>query len=612
MILGQAVSPGIAWGAAHVVHDAGRILVPRRAINDGEVDAEVGKFDAAMREAEGHLLALQKDVRQKIGKREAEIFGAQIVLLHDPSLRDEVAGRCRADKINIEAALASAIEKFAGMFVQMDDSYFRDKASDVRDVGRRLLDILLKRQQEGSPTPPEGAIVIAHELLPSTTARMNLRAVRGLVLEGGAQTSHAAILTRSLGMPSVVQVTDALKRIQAGDQILVDGLAGRVFINPSRSILKEYERLQGEFEALQNALQDQVALPAVTADGVPIKVSANIGKSADAEAAFRFRAEGIGLYRTEFIFLVHDQFPTEEEQCRFYKTVAERLAPQEVVIRVLDVGGDKLLPYFPLPPETNPSLGCRGIRLLLKHPAILKTQLRAILRVSAANAVSILLPMIGSVGEVREARKILEAVKTELRAKKLSFNPQIRVGAMIETPAAAILARDLAVEVDFFSIGTNDLIQYLLTADRTSAEAAAYYEPLHPAVLRVLKSVLEAARRAEKSVSVCGEMAGNPDYTELLLGLGVRHLSLTPGEIPQIKVAIRSINSKKAEMLASRALELATTEEIRVEFSQHRAQTTSFPPAVVSSQPIDANSSTGTGGGLGDKSGSPAPGERAH
>ena len=502
MILGLAVSSGIARGTAHVIQDTGRILIPRRTITDGEIAAEMDKFNAATHEAEQSLLTLQKDVRQKIGKRDAEIFDAQILLLHDASLRKEVAGRCQMEKINIEAALAEAIEKFAGMFVQLEDSYFREKASDIRDIGKRLLDILLKRQHEEILNPPEGAIVVARELLPSTTARMNLKAVRGLVLEGGAQTSHAAILTRSLGIPSVVHVTNALTRIQTNDQLLVDGLAGRVFINPSKSVLKEYEKLQKEFAVHQGAMQDEVVLPAVTLDGVVVKISANIGKAADAEAAFRFKAEGVGLYRTEFIFLVQDQFPTEEEQYRFYKTVAERMTPQEVVIRVLDVGGDKMLPYFPLPAETNPSLGCRGIRLLLKHPRILKTQLRAILRVSADHAVSILLPMICSVGEVMETRKILEAVKTELRSEKLPIDAKIRVGAMIETPAAAILTRQLAAEVDFFSIGTNDLIQYLLTTDRTSAEVAGYYEPLHPAVLHVLKSILETAK-AKKKKHIC-------------------------------------------------------------------------------------------------------------
>jgi len=547
------------------------MLVPRKTITDDDIAAEMDKFDAAAHAAEQSLLTLQKDIRQKIGKREAEIFEAQIQLLHDPSLRKEVAGRCQAEKINIEAALAEAIEKFAGMFVQLEDSYFREKASDIRDIGKRLLDILLKRQHEGVLNPPEGAIVVATELLPSTTARMNLKSVRGLVLEGGAQTSHAAILTRSLGIPSVVHVSNALTRIQTNDQLLVDGLAGRVFIKPSKSILKEYEKLQNDFETHQSAMQDEVVLPAATSDGVAIKISGNIGKSADAEAAFRFQAEGIGLYRTEFIFLVQDQFPTEDEQYRFYKTVAERMAPQEVVIRVLDVGGDKMLSYFPLPPETNPSLGCRGIRLLLRHPRILKTQLRAILRVSAAHAVSILLPMISSVGEVLETRKILEAVKTELRMEKQSFNPKIRVGAMIETPAAAILARQLAAEVDFFSIGTNDLIQYLLTTDRTSAEVAAYYEPLHPAVLHVLKSVLETAKAEGKSISICGEMAGNPAYTELLLGLGARTFSLTPGEIPEIKKVIRAINSQEAETLANDLLELKTIEAIKKRLSQRRA-----------------------------------------
>jgi phosphotransferase system enzyme I (PtsI) len=572
MILGLAVSSGIARGKAHLVLDAGRIPVPRRVLEEGEIEAEVAKFDTATREAEQSLLALQKDVREKIGGRQAAIFEAQILLLHGSSLRQEVAGRCRGEKINIEAALAGAIEKFEGMFLRIEDPYFREKASDIRDVGKRLLDILLKEPEEAVLNPPEGAIVVATDLLPSTTARMNLKSVRGLVLEGGAQSSHAAILTRSLGIPSVVHVAEALKRIQSNDQLLVDGLAGRVFINPSASILKEYEKLQMEFEAHQNAMEDQAAFPAATLDGVAIKVAANIGKSADAEAAFRFRAEGVGLYRTEFIFLVQDQFPTEEEQYRFYNSVAERMAPQEVVIRVLDVGGDKVLPYFPLPAETNPSLGCRGIRLMLKHPVILKTQLRAILRASAAHPVSVLLPMICSVGEVIEFQTILEDVKTEMRTNHQLFNPRIRVGAMIETPAAAILARRLAAEVDFFSIGTNDLVQYLLATDRNSADVAGYYEPLHPAVLWALKSVVEAAKQESKAVSVCGEMAGNPAYTELLLGLGVRSFSLTPGEIPEIKKVIRSVNARDAEILSNELLELKTVKEIKERLSHRRAQ----------------------------------------
>jgi phosphotransferase system enzyme I (PtsI) len=307
-------------------------------------------------------------------------------------------------------------------------------------------------------------------------------------------------------------------------------------------------------------------------DGAGIKVAANIGKSADAEAAFRFQAEGIGLYRTEFIFLVQDHFPTEDEQFGFYNSVAERMAPHEVVIRVLDAGGDKSLPYFPMPAETNPSLGCRGIRLLLKHPVILETQLRAILRVSATRDVSILLPMICSLGEVIEVRKILEAVKAGMLAGRQPFNTRIRLGVMIETPAAAILARQLAAEVDFFSIGTNDLVQYLLTTDRNSPELAGYYEPLHPAVLWALKSVLDAAKRENKGVSVCGEMAGNPAYTELLLGLGVRSLSLAPGEIPEIKKVIRSINLRSAETLADGLLALRTVKEIKERLCHRQAQ----------------------------------------
>ncbi len=589
MLLGVPASPGIALGAAHVVQDAVRILVPRRTVADKDIDQEVRRFDDATCEAERALRTLQKEVGQRIGASEAEIFGAQVILLRDPALRNEVVGRCRAKRINAEAGLAAAIEKFAGIFAQVQGAQFQEKASDVRDVGKRLLDILLKQQEAVKLNPPEGAIVVATELLPSTTARMKLNTVRGLVLVGGAQTSHAAILTRSLGMPSVVRVTNALRIIRPGDQVLIDGLAGRVFVNPSKSVLTEYERLQREFEAHQTALQDEVALPPTTLDGIRIRVSANIGKSADAEAAFRFKAEGIGLYRTEFLFLVQDHFPTEQEQSRFYKTVAERMNPQEVVIRLLDIGGDKMLPYFPLTSEANPSLGCRGIRLLRKHPGILKTQLRAILRVSADHPVSVLLPMICGVEEVTEIRKFLETVKAELERTGHPINPRIHLGAMIETPAAAILASQLATEVDFLSIGTNDLIQYLLTADRNSAEIAAYYKPLHPAVLRTLKSVLDVGTEVGKCVTVCGEMAGNPIYAELLLGLGARSFSVTPGEIPEIKKAIRSVDTRKAEVLANRTLELGTTEEIERHLEHQSTRTTQ---AARGSLPLRSNLST--------------------
>jgi phosphotransferase system enzyme I (PtsI) len=563
MILGEVASSGVARGSALVCACAEHAAGPRRTISETEAQKEMEKFDAAISEVEKDLLDLQKKVQQRVGKKEAEIFEMQILLLHDSSLREEVSTRCLTEKINVEAAVDEAIEKLTSLFVRLKDPYFRERAADLRDVGKRLLDILTKSQSPGIPILSDGSVIVTSELLPSVTAQLDGQKIRGLVVERGGQTAHATILARALGIPLLIHVSDATKIIRTGDRLIIDGLAGRVFINPTPAILREYDRLEADLQAHQTVLKGLIELPAVTRDGVVIKLCANIGKSADAVAAARLNADGIGLYRTEFVFLVQDHFPSEEEQYEIYRTTADRLKPREVVIRVLDIGSDKLLHYFPLPLEANPSLGCRGTRLLLAHPEILRAQLRAILRLSATHPVSILFPMVGGVEDLLAVKAAIESVKTSLALEPQPFNPRVPIGAMIETPSAAILIGRLAQEVDFFSIGTNDLVQYLLTTDRTSNEVASYYEPLHPAVLQVLASLATAAKAKGKSISVCGEMAGNPAYTQLLLGLGFRSLSVSPGEILEIKNAIRSTSLQQAEHLARRLLQLDTIQEIK-------------------------------------------------
>ena len=423
------------------------------------------------------------------------------------------------------------------------------------------------------PNVPDGSVIVTSELLPSVTAQLDGQTIRGLIAEKGGQTAHATILARALGIPLLIHVSDASKIIRTDDQLIVDGLAGRVFVNPAPAILREYDRLEADLQAHRTALKGLIELPAMTLDGVQIKLCANIGKAADAVAAATLNADGVGLYRTEFVFLVQDHFPSEEEQYQMYRTTAEHLKPREVVIRVLDIGSDKLLPYFPLPLETNPSLGCRGTRLLLAHPEILLSQLRAILRLSATHPVSILFPMVGGVEDLFAAKAVIESAKASLAAERQPFNPRVPVGAMIETPSAAIMTGRLAQEVDFFSIGTNDLVQYVLTADRTSNEVASYYEPLHPAMLRVLASVASAAKAKRKSISICGEMAGNPAYTQLLLGLGFRSLSVSPSEILEIKNAIRSISMQQAEDFTRRILQLNTIQEIKDCLRDEKVQT---------------------------------------
>ena len=562
--MGAAASPGIVRGPAFLCPCSQRLAIPRHAVGESELPQQLERLEAAIRNAEHELHILQDETGKTLGKKEAEIFEVQKLLLHDATLLNEITGRCLREKINVEAALADTIEKLTSLFAQLKDPYYRERAADLRDLGQRLLEILL-RSPPGrlSLTLPEGSILVTGELLPSLTAQLTQTRVAGLIAEGGGLTAHAVILARSLGIPTLVNVPNAVSKIRTGDCLVVDGLAGRVFINPPKSILREYDRLEEDFKAHQDALKEVIDLPAVTLDGVKVKLSANIGKTADAEAAVRFKAEGIGLYRTEFVFLVEDHFPTEEEQYRIYRATVERVKPRGVVIRALDVGSDKLLPYFPLPHEANPSLGFRGTRLLLAHPEILRTQLRSILRLSATHPVSLLFPMIGGVDEMVEARRIVESIKRDLSAAGEAFNAQIPLGAMIETPAAAITARRIAREADFLSIGTNDLVQYLLISDRTSPAMTAYYEPLHPAVLHVLKSVIDTSGAESKEISICGEMAGNPAYIALLLGLGARSLSVSPGEILEIKKAIRSLRIERAESVAMRALELGTALEIK-------------------------------------------------
>ncbi|NUM53432.1 MAG: phosphoenolpyruvate--protein phosphotransferase [Candidatus Hydrogenedentes bacterium] len=563
MILGEVASSGVARGPALVCACAEHATGPRRVVSETEAQKEMEKLDAAISEVEMELLDLQKKVQQRVGKEEAAIFEAQILLLHDPSLREEISTRCLIGKINIETAVDEAIEKMASLFIQIEDRYFRERAADVRDVGKRLLDNLTKSQSPGIPTLSGGSVIVTSELLPSVTAQLDSQKIRGLVVEKGGQTAHATILARALGIPLLIHVSDATKLIRTGDRLIIDGLAGRVFINPTSAILREYDQLEADLQAHKTDLQGLIKLPTVTRDGVAIKLCANIGKSADAAAAATLNADGIGLYRTEFAFFVQDHLPSEEEQYEIYRSTADRLKPREVVIRVLDIGSDKLLQYFPLPLEANPSLGCRGIRLLLAYPEILRTQLRAIFRLSATHPVSILFPMVGGMEELLAVKAAIESVKASLAVEHQPFNPRVSIGAMIETPSAAILILRLAQEVDFLSIGTNDLVQYLLTADRTSSEVASYYEPLHPAVLQVLASLATAAKAKCKSISVCGEMAGNPAYTKLLLGLGFRSLSVSPSEILEIKNTIRSTHLQQAEDFVRRILQLDTIQEIK-------------------------------------------------
>ncbi|HET9598909.1 MAG TPA: phosphoenolpyruvate--protein phosphotransferase [Anaeromyxobacteraceae bacterium] len=571
VLKGEGVSSGVARGVAFVLACGDRSAAPRRDIDAADVARERARLDAALATARAELEGLRQDVSARIGPAPAEILGAQALVLEDPHLRERVLRLVEEKRVNVEGAISDVIEGYTRALDGVADAYLRERAADVRDVGRRLLSALAERRAARGPDLPEGAIVVSDELLPSVTARLQLGSVRAFVTERGHRFSHSSILARSQGTPAVARVADAPSRIRTGDRLIVDGEAGVVFVDPDAAVEREYDRLEAELRSYREALRENLDQPSATLDGVAVPLLANINKVADAGPALLYGAEGVGLYRTEFQFTIRDRFPSEDEQRELLARVAERFHPREVVFRLVDLGGDKVLPYFPLPPARNPSLAERGIRLLLRHPDLLKAQLRAFLRVAADHPVSVLLPVVGGLDEVREARDVVRQVERELSAAGVRFGAGVRLGAMVEVPSAALVARALAREVDFLSLGTNDLVQYVLAADREDQGVASYYQPLHPAVLRLIQLVVEGAQGAGRELTICGEMAGDPRLTALLLGLGLRRLSVAPGEMLEVKDAVRRTRLADASDLAHEALQLGSAAEIEALLEARRA-----------------------------------------
>jgi phosphotransferase system enzyme I (PtsI) len=572
VLKGAGVSDGIVRGAAFVLACGDRSAAPRRSIQPSEVPRERVRFEEAVARASAELAALQKDVSDRAGPTQADILGAQALVLADVELRHRVLRLVEEERVNVEAAISDVIDGYTRTLDGVADAYLRERAADVRDVGRRLLAGLVERRPGDGVKVPEGAIVVADELLPSVTARLQLEHVRGFVTEHGSRFSHSAILARAMRTPAITGVVEAARRIRTGDPIVLDGHAGVVYVDPDRAVDREYDRLEAELRAAEAALREVLDLPSATLDGEPIPLLANVNKLADTEAALLYRAEGIGLYRTEFQFSIRNAFPTEDEQHEFLARAAERFHPRKVVVRLVDLGGDKVLSYFPLPPSRNPALSQRGIRLLLRHLDVMKPQLRAVLRVSADHPVSILLPVVGGLDEIREARDVVRQVQRELAATGARFAAEVPVGAMVEVPSAALVARRLATEVDFLSLGTNDLVQYVLAADREDEGVARDYQPLHPGVLRLVKLVTEGAASAGRELTICGEMGADPGLARLLLGLGLRAFSVAPGALLGVKDAIRRTRLADARALAEGALELGTAAEIEALLRADRAR----------------------------------------
>ena len=563
ILKGIGVSSGVARGTAYVLVAAQKFAIPRRDINEAEVGAELDRFETALTRAEQELFGLENSTAEQIGRREAEIFGAQALLVRSSHLVDPVRALVREKRMNVEAALLDVLDRLTHALAAVPNADLRERAADIRDVGKRLLALLAAGFEKADGRRiPEHAVLVADELLPSVTAGLELQKVRGLVTERGGRSSHSSILARAQGIAAVAGIDGATQRIKTGDPVIVDGIAGVVFVDPDAKVQNEYDRVETDLRTRNDELHRLVKLPSVTLDGTPISLLANINKYADTEVAFRHNADGIGLYRTEFGFSVRSSLPSDDEQYEFLARAAERLHPRPIVFRLLDVGGDKDLPTLPLPAARNPSLSQRGIRLLLEHPDILRSQLRAFLRVSADHLVSILLPVVGGIEEVRRTKAILREVQDDLAARGVRFSRETPVGAMIEVPSAALVVPALAKEVDFFSLGTNDLVQYVLAADREDQRVAGYYQPFHPGVLRLIRLVVEGARAADRELTICGELGANPRATALLLGLGLRRFSMAPGQMLEVKNVIRRTRVDEAEELARRALEMGSAAEV--------------------------------------------------
>jgi phosphoenolpyruvate-protein phosphotransferase (PTS system enzyme I) len=558
-LVGLGVSPGIARGPLVLGEDV--FEAPHvESIPAEQIEAELNRFEEGLETTRQQLEALRTQIDQELGAEHAAIFDAHLLMLEDQAILEEVRRRIRSTPETSEGAFYAVMSRYVAMLRKIKDDYLRERTLDIEDVARRVVRNLTGKEHMAAHDRPH--ILLVHELTPSAAASMDRTKVLGLVTEAGSHTSHGAILARSMGIPAVVGLHDVCNRLHTGEDGLVDGYEGIFVLNPSEDTISNYERTRRQKDALDRHLAEMRDEPAVTSDGTQIILSANIEFESEMKQVHAVGAQGVGLYRTEFFYLNRQDFPSEQEQADNYARVAAQAGPQGVIIRTLDIGGDKLHPMHSGMEESNPFLGWRGIRVSLSEHALFKTQLRAILRASTAGKLRIMFPMISGLAELRSARQVLEDCELELLAERVPFDRKIEVGCMIEVPSAAIMADALAREVDFFSIGTNDLIQYTIAVDRGNERVADLYQPCHPALVRLMKSVAEAARHQGIWTGVCGEMASDIKLTPLLVGLGMEELSVAPVQLPSVKHAIRKLDAAYCTRMVEECLKLGDGEKI--------------------------------------------------
>ncbi|EKT5423042.1 phosphoenolpyruvate-protein phosphotransferase PtsI [Salmonella enterica subsp. enterica serovar Oranienburg] len=561
MISGILASPGIAFGKALLLKED-EIVIDRKKISADKVDQEVERFLSGRAKASAQLEAIKTKAGETFGEEKEAIFEGHIMLLEDEELEQEIIALIKDKHMTADAAAHEVIEGQATALEELDDEYLKERAADVRDIGKRLLRNILGLAIIDLSAIQEEVILVAADLTPSETAQLNLQKVLGFITDAGGRTSHTSIMARSLELPAIVGTGSVTSQVKNGDYLILDAVNNQVYVNPTNDVIEQLRAVQEQVATEKAELAKLKDLPAITLDGHQVEVCANIGTVRDVEGAERNGAEGVGLYRTEFLFMDRDALPTEEEQFAAYKAVAEACGSQAVIVRTMDIGGDKELPYMNFPKEENPFLGWRAVRIAMDRKEILRDQVRAILRASAFGKLRIMFPMIISAEEVRALRKEIEIYKQELRDEGKAFDESIEIGVMVETPAAATIARHLAKEVDFFSIGTNDLTQYTLAVDRGNDMISHLYQPMSPSVLNLIKQVIDASHAEGKWTGMCGELAGDERATLLLLGMGLDEFSMSAISIPRIKKIIRNTNFEDAKVLAEQALAQPTTDEL--------------------------------------------------